>query len=453
MPASRKSGGFGLPSFFGMVGAVMAALKLKEHYGQCKLLVPFAAPNNDLVPKDTRVSNDEEGQIALAEEDEGAQLESPTSTRKRQRKKGCCVCCGLDCSLFWKAFGIVVAGFSLWYLIKFVFWASTPAPTGLEDMPDFSTSLTCLDAPYIYNDGETSIQVAMGEQFDHTIDIRGGSTGTILLTQAAPEATAVEYKITVRSNDAQLLEKINFQYPPAHGDPVTSSRLSISTPAIDDPESSCLRYDIVMYIPKSLRKLHVAPHTTTQVKFDPKANIDLVDFYVTLFSLSDHNLVLPSESFRANKLALEIYRGWIVGDASILNTTSIITQRGNGVANVRVHPTPPLDPTAPDPIFLQTTTGAGRTDIFFIGDKRFPHRPISSVHMSSRNADVYLNYRESEYSGRIQMTSKSYTATGVQAYSIGGEGDGMPAWTHWVGEQDGADKMLIKSKGWTGLYF
>ncbi|THU87712.1 hypothetical protein K435DRAFT_848878 [Dendrothele bispora CBS 962.96] len=442
MPPPRNKSVFNVPSFFGMVGAVMAALKLKEHYDGYN-----------------RVSNDEEGRVALASDEDDVQLldtQIRNPALKRQRKKGCCICCGLDCTLFWKAFGIVFAGFAIWYLVKFVFWAAKPSPTGLENMPEFSTSLACMDAQYIYNGGETSIQVAVGtDGSNHALDIHGSAIGTIVLTEAAGDATEVEYKITIRSSDKDLLEKISLQYPSADdGEPVANSRLYISTPGIEDTESSCLRYDITMYIPKNLKKLHVGPHAASQVKFDPHARIDLNSFYVTLFSLSEHNMILPAENFRSNKLALEVYRGWIVGDVSIVNTTAITTQRGNGVANVHVHPTAPLDPAVPDPVFLQTTTGAGRTDVFFIADKAFPHRPIRSVHTSSRYADVYLNYGEAEYSGRIQLDSKSYSATNTRSFNPVQEPvNGNPRWTHWVGDEDGEDKMFVKSKGWTGLYF
>ncbi|KAK7472863.1 hypothetical protein VKT23_000971 [Stygiomarasmius scandens] len=321
-------------------------------------------------------------------------------------------------------------------------------------MPEFSTSLACSDASHVYNGGETSIKVAVGsEKFNHALDIHGSAIGTIIITEAAANATDVEYKMTIKSNDAQLLEQITFQYPSADED-VADSRLYISTPRIENPESTCLRYDITMYIPKNLKKLHVGPHVASQVKFDPHAHIDLNSLYVTLFSLSDHNMILPAENFRANKMALEVYRGWIVGDVSIVNTTSITTQRGDGVANVHVHPTAPLDPSEPDPVFLQTTTGAGRTDVFFNTDKAFPHRPIRSAHTSSKNADVYLNYGDAEYDGRIQLDSKSFTVTNAHNFApIQEPVNGQPRWTHWVGDQDGEDRMFIKSKGWIGLYF
>jgi len=200
----------------------------------------------------------------------------------------------------------------------------------------------------------------------------------------------------------------------------------------------------------------VAAHAPMHLQFDSASNINLDDLLVTMFSMNKNNMILPHQSVRANRMSLEVYRGWIVGDVMVVNNTSITTQRGDGVISLRAHPTAPGNSNFPDPASLRTTTGAGRSNIFYITPKAFK-RPIHNVHTSSRNGDVYLNYREAEYSGRIELGSASYTATGIHSFVKSANGDSGDdqnlKWTHWAGDQNGGDMVYIKSRGWTGLYF
>ncbi len=120
-------------------------------------------------------------------------------------------------------------------------------------------------------------------------------------------------------------------------------------------------------------------------------------------------MILPHERFLADTLKLEVYRGWIVGDTAIVNSTSIATQRGDGVANVRVHPIPSVHPASFD-----TVTGGGRTDVSYIENQSSSHRPISSQHTSSMNGDLYLTYRDARFSGLVALHS---VRTLLQVYS------------------------------------
>jgi hypothetical protein len=325
-------------------------------------------------------------------------------------------------------------------------------------MPAFSTSLGCLNAPHIYNSSKTIISTQMGpEIFDHSFDIRGDAVGTFFITQGAPGVEEIKYEMTLRSNDPSLLQDVGIRYPDTDDTgAILNSRLRISTPRIDLKSSSCMRYEIKMYVPRTLKKLHVSSHTPMHLQFDSNTNIELETFFVTMFDMGTTlSMILPRETIRADHLTLEVYRGWIVGDVAIVNETSITTQRGDGIANVRAHPTAPVSPVAPESASFRTTTGAGRTDISYIMPKAFK-RPIDNIHISSRNADMYLTYRESEFSGRIQLNSRSFTATGVQSFpksgSSGSGSDGKSKWTHWAGDQNGADKIYVQSRGWTGLY-
>ncbi|KAF8228878.1 hypothetical protein L208DRAFT_1403017 [Tricholoma matsutake] len=350
---------------------------------------------------------------------------------------------------------------TIWYTYKFVLWAVSDAPTGLESMPAFSSSLGCLDAPYIYNSSTTVFSAPMGPQkSDHSFDIHGSAVGTFLITQGTPGSEEIKYEMTLRSNDAALLQDVSVSYPDTDDDgAILNSRLRISTPRIGASSSSCMRYEIKMFVPPSLKQLQIASHTPMHLQFDPDTDIKVDDLFVTMFAMDNSlSMILPHQSVRAHRLALEVFRGWIVGEVALVNETSITTQRGDGVANIRVYPTAPVNPAFPEPASLRTTTGAGRTDIFYISPKAFK-RPIDNAHLSSRNADMYLTYREAEFSGRIELNSASFTATGVQSFppsgpseDTGSGDDGKSKWTHWAGDKAGLDTIYIQSRGWTGLY-
>ena len=100
---------------------------------------------------------------------------------------------------------------------------------------------------------------------------------------------------------------------------------------------------------------------------------------------------------------------------------------------------------------FQTTTGDGRSDIFYVSDHGSPHRTIEAHHRSSRNGDLYLTYKDAEFSGQVSLEAKSYTAYGLQGSVNGPNKDIEPP---WHGDKNGQDRLTIQSKnGWVGLYF
>ena len=176
--------------------------------------------------------------------------------------------------------------------------------------------------------------------------------------------------------------------------------------------------------------------------------------HVTMVGESTDNMLLPHANFRVEDLDLEMSRGWMVGEVSIVDKTELKTQRGDAVANVKIYPVTVA--TTDDPengggvprATLETTTGAGRSDFFYISSLAVPHRPIYSRHLSSLNGDVYLTYKEAQFNGRVEIKAPSHTTTGVNGVF---EHNGtLP----WVGDAEGSDYMLAQSnRGWVGLYF
>ncbi|KAI0915793.1 hypothetical protein AcV5_003615 [Taiwanofungus camphoratus] len=430
-------------TFWGSVGAVMAALKLKEHLDDYNQLpteedglgrVALHSPN----ASQERVNMFRDGSL---------DTEIPV-TRLRRKKADCCVCCGIRCGLFWKAFGIVCLILVSWQSIKFVIWLLTPSPTGLEGMPQYSSSLGCLKAPHIYNGAQTTYSVPIGiHGADHSIDITGQAVGTLVIAQGASDAADIKYELTLRTDNEALLGSVTMKYPTADeiNEGLSESRVHLSTPGF--LASSCMRYDMTLYVPPNLKKLHVQAHSVAQIKFDDESNIDMDSLFVTMYTLDENNMLLPHSGVHAGELALEMVRGWLVGHVAIVDKTTLTTQRGDAVLNVHVTPAPSTA-EPPDTAVLQTTTGAGRSDIFYINHRGHPHRPISSEHLSSRNGDVYLTYKEAEFNGTVDLSAKSFTAKGLQG-AIHRDGDELP----WVGDKNGGDKIVASSRGWMGLYF
>jgi len=423
----------------------MAALKLKERWDEYKQLP----------------SHDEEGGVRLPssplpgdDDDDVSMLDTqiPGIVRpKRPKRKGCCVCCGLNCSLFWKAFGIVLLLLTLWNGFKLIKWAVTPSPTGLESMPKYSSSLGCDSAPYIYGDAKTSYTIPVGSSKpNHALTIRGAAVGTLVIAEAPVDATNIALEMTLRTDDQSLLSSVRMDIE-STTDPLTHAALT--TPLFIDPHKSCMRYDMTLYVPSTLKTLELSMYSVTQIQFHPDAHITLDNLLVKMNGMGENNMFLPNAGVRATNMDVGSSSGWIVGDMAIVNSTSVTTMNGNCVANVHLHPAPPINPEHPEPAYLITTHGNGRADFFYESDHAYPHRPIVSSHTSTRNGDLYLTYKNAEYSGSIDLRAQSYTAHGMQVSHLGQTEDGAKT-LPWVGNKDGGDKLVISSpKGWVGLYF
>ena len=208
----------------------------------------------------------------------------------------------------------------------------------------------------------------------------------------------------------------------------------------------CLKYDVTISVPPALKKLRIVPYTDSHIRFASGTRLNLDTLYVNVYGKSTNNMIVVSRDIHARKLSLEVHRGWIVGEAPIIEETSISTQRGDGVANIKIF----SDSNATQKAILQTTTGAGRSDFTYMGHSNAPKRQIQSVHLSSRNGDLHLNYHEAKFNGKIQLQSRAYTVVGATSFSASTQDT---QWTQFVGSQDGTDEIHVNSRGWTGLYF
>ncbi|KIJ67906.1 hypothetical protein HYDPIDRAFT_107438 [Hydnomerulius pinastri MD-312] len=450
MPVRRQNTGGGNSGFgfFAMVGTVMALLKLKERWDDYRELSTeegrVALPSSP----NASVIYDEEDEIGMnttATTTSGLlSTEIPAATRpKRSRAKNCCICCGMNCGLFWKAVGIVLALTVCWNLIKFAKWAMTPSPTGLEEMPEYSKSLGCLSASHYYNGPKTNFSVPLGQTLDdNTLNIFGsGAVGTIFLTEGQLDAEDVVYEFSLRRDDKDSFDDVSVL--------AEDGEFTLETP-LALAQSTCMRFDITAYLPRNLKKLSINSQLATQVKFAEEGLVVLDDLAVTLSNFAnDLDMILPSHAIQAKTVSLETRRGWLVGDVTITDKTSISTERGDAVANLHVSPVASLSGAAT----LETTSGSGRMDVFYKTPKSFDKRPISSTHASQRGGDLYLTYKEAEYSGNVEVKAKSYTTTGLQGMmpQTPGQGNtGLP----WVGSPDGGDSLKVSSpSGWVGIYF
>ncbi|TFK54261.1 hypothetical protein OE88DRAFT_1654840 [Heliocybe sulcata] len=432
------------------VGGVMTALKLKQHWDDYQQL------------------SQEEGRIALDDTlahvsaPNMGQLDTdiPAARPKRKRPAGCCSCCGTRCGLFWKAFGIVAGLLTLWNIGRLIIWILTPAPTGLENMPAYSTSLGCMApaANILYNStSKLTYTLPLTLDHEHTLDIRGAAVGTILLAPSA-HPTDLTYEISIRTDDAAVFDFVEI------GSADNGGTFTLKSPIIPlmHPEHrhACMRYDMTVFLPQSLRDLEIKTSAPAHVKFADVPEVASLDsLKVALRSMAaaaGDNLLLPNTQIQAKEYALEVFSGWLVGDVPIVEKTTLRSDRGDGVVNARVHPVAvPADEDEDDDdddfpkmpaAKLSTYTGHGRTDITYLHGP--VHRPIHSTHKSQSNGDMYLTYKNSGFNGQIDLKAKTYTMRNVQG------GMGKDNSDRWVGDKDGEDRLVVKSNlGWVGLYF
>lgn len=332
-------------------------------------------------------------------------------------------------------------------------------------MPEYSKSLGCLDAKHLYQDSDkgTFYTITPSENgVDHELYVDGGAVGTIII---APSSTAQDTTIKVlarvSSSDASLLSKLQIATP-GSSIPKPFRIRSDSYFALTSPDKSelvagtCMRYDLTIYIPPTLRGLTISALTVAQVKFSDDFIVDpreLGSLKVILSDVDERNMFLPTDRLAADNTNIDLSGGYIVGDIALANNTEVKTSFSSAVTKLTVKTTA-YNIHAPGSeqsergatAYLNTITGTGRSD--FICENTVS-RPIRSDHGTRGWGDLYLTYKKANFNGKIDLNAKSFTAMGMQ--SDGRVGD--PKQQRWAGDKEGGDFMKIQSMGWVGVYF
>ncbi|KZT39079.1 hypothetical protein SISSUDRAFT_985460 [Sistotremastrum suecicum HHB10207 ss-3] len=358
----------------------------------------------------------------------------------------------LSCDLVFKALGIAIALYLGYGLFRLVQWARTPSPTGLEDMPEYSASLGCLNVPYIYGgDSENIYSFPVsnpdGSSSSVSINLSGGAVGTLLVAQGDEDDVQIE--MDLRTNEEPLLDKVVLLVE--NTEDISRKQFKLSTPASATSEDACMRYDIIVRVPSDLKELEITSKAISHVKFDERSSLSLESLSINLQSAFPSNLLLPTSEIHAISTSLEMRGGYLVGSAAILNQTMIKTSRGSAISNIHFFSEPYGFPSTP--ATLKTDTGSGRSDFWYANPEK---RPIRSEHIASSAGDLYLTYREARYEGKLDVKSKSMSSTGIEGMmgARPGAGGGTGEKTDpWVGDEQGGDKLKVRSQGWVGLYF
>jgi hypothetical protein len=303
-------------------------------------------------------------------------------------------------------------------------------------MPQFGSIPPCQDAKFLWNGQEENVfNVAVkADEPWHSSQVFGNGAGTLVVTQGLPDQKEVVYKVSLKTNKEELFNHVSLEEK-------LEGRFSMFMgPYMQD---ACLRYDVTMLVPQNLRKLVIQSDSFTHLKFDPNAKLNLESISITSkYQGSEDVLVLPSKDTKAERMSLNVWRGWIVGDISVMNTTMISTQNGDAVIHVKAYASAPLDNDLPETATFQTISGAGRTDVTYISPQEFSHRPIKTTHRSGRKGDIYLNYKDAGFSGLVELPKSNYWVTGPLNKLALPEGP----FTHYVNSAEGVDRMNINSQ-------
>lgn len=298
----------------------------------------------------------------------------------------------------------------------------------------------------------------------------------------------VEMDLIMRSNNATLAEHFVLYEPPVNPDgSIDTAHFVLFTPHADyiqPPPSNdtneplgddfipqCMRFDVVLRVPSTLKKLHIKAYGPTHLLFDPSMEVpewedemQLEDLSVTMFAFDRRNLLVVNDngqkdgtSVRGKRMALEAHGGWIAGNVPIMKRTEILA-KGDAVTNVRVQPLPAsyYDDSAPedDVAELLTVSGTGRADIIYEHLDHEVHRKIKSEHyaIDAGRETMSLRYRNAGLNGMVDVKARQVrvkrSANTLVSGALAKQGGKIV-----VGRKDGGDSIVISSPaGWVGLH-
>ncbi|PPQ99757.1 hypothetical protein CVT24_009660 [Panaeolus cyanescens] len=469
MPEGNSSSGF---SFWKMVVGVMLALKLKEKYDEYRGVSQDEDEEQVRLHRSAGHQRDESlsGQGAIALPDDSASSIAPVQAIRQKKKKACCMCCGLDCTLFWKAFAIVLGLSVLWNSFRFVRWMLTPSPTGLEGLPEFG-GVGCANAPFIYNGSEVTMRHALSDDSDHAFIITGKGSGTVTIFGGDEDATDVRYDMTVRTNDKKFIDDISFPGPSWHDGSNIPGRLVLETTMFTllKPEL-CQRFDIRVTLPPNLRNFTVYSHTITHIQVDESARLLAGDITLAVSNPWHEPEKAAIIKIHDKMISKNIHlmmegNGFIIGGFAVQDFAKVTTKGVNATANVKITPgilerSSDSEDDTPSPAVVRTEVGSGRAD-FTVLEGAGAKRPLDIVHhSSSSSSNMYLHYEKSGFSGKISLDSRTYTAYNMQRMSDNPDtfpkkrpDTSIPRWNYYVGDEAGEDRMVVDTANWVGLYF
>ncbi|KAF8150730.1 hypothetical protein B0H34DRAFT_150279 [Crassisporium funariophilum] len=295
--------------------------------------------------------------------------------------------------------------------------------------PVFNDSLLLVCSLYpsngVYNDGSITLVAPVGTlEHDHTFDMRGAALGTLTIaSNPNPEITDVMYDVLITGEPSDLAN-IKISYPDVDEDgDVAHSHLNITTPPgpyLVSPYgpgaiswTTCMRFDITLYVPQNLKKLHVVAHSVIHIAFGAASHIKLQELTISIDDAQSRHgphydsIIVPHESLHADKLSITTETAWIIGGVSIMDETIIRNRNGRTKLTVVQGPGNNLD--QPEPALLKTFTSNGMTEIHYSSQGGYRKRPIRSTHITYRSGNLNLFYGEAEFNGLLRDKPTSTT--------------------------------------------
>lgn len=331
-------------------------------------------------------------------------------------------------------------------------------------MPEYSKSLGCLKAPHFFQDSANGAlyTIPVGINVDHNIDISGGAVGTLVLAPSTSIGDdAIKVRASVRTDDASLLEHVKVHTPESAPlppqDGKSSSYFSLITPNEASNENSCLRYDVTVYLPPTLRTLRIHTSSVAQVKLDfDHAPRELHSLDLDLTDRAAANLLLTSSGLIADNVDIKMRGGYLVGALALANSTRVDTLDGDAITKLSVitsgyaipDPSEDDDDVRGAVAHLATFTGKGRADFEY---ENRAGRPVRSEHFTYRQGELRLTYEQARFNGRVEVEARSYSMRKVQSDMTARPGD--KSVERWVGEKEGGDLLKVGASGWVGIYF
>ncbi|KAH7087900.1 hypothetical protein BKA62DRAFT_729481 [Auriculariales sp. MPI-PUGE-AT-0066] len=326
-----------------------------------------------------------------------------------RRKKGCCVCCGIDCSLFFKALGVTTLIFIVYYAYVFVRWVTSPDPTGIEGIPEFGKSVICNDASFVFGpDSDPNGVMYEVPSFISAlhIDISGNGMGAITVSRS--DAAEPSLSLLLRSTTKQTLSLVTVNQVPGGW--------TLETPS--EPDSfSCTSFAIALHIPASLKNFTMTSSSLAQVQFTADTELDLALLDLQLNHRDNRNLLLfPSRNVRSDVAKLSTRGGYLVGDVAFRDSALLSTKRGNANMNVKL-------------------ASDGLSIIEYVNSA---HRHISAQH-SSDTGKIFLRYAGTGFSGPLEVKARGWSSNG----HVGNFGLHNTVGNPYVGDEDGDDSLKI----------